>query len=188
MNIVGYLISDGGKHTVTVSPYTESKVHDAAILNEAGHAQETGSKHSFKKISDTLKRIGNDTKNGKMLNASGPFGRAPTNPIPANTIYDELEYLQQLYFLDGSSGSASRLGSVASPVTKFVVDCYLIVSDDNKFQEYLFIDPHCKETSAFAPEGYKLLLDAMQQTTTYKDGLFRRIQKMFLNCLKCVFV
>ena len=175
VNIVGQIIMDDGKPAVAASPYLETNYLDATINNETGHIFESGNKNDYANISTLLKRIGNNTKHGKLLNASGLFGRTATNPIPAHTIFEELEYLKSLCFLDGRSGTACRLGSVVSPVSKYVVDCYLIISDDTKSQEYIFIDPHCKETCTSAPDGYKLLLNPALHNSSSSAGWFRRI-------------
>ena len=84
--------------------------------------------------------------------ASGEFGRTPTNPILVNRSWGEVSYLSRLVRDDGQRMVFHRAGSVEG-----AIDAFELISIDGKNYDVLYIDMYHRYQSKKAPEGYKLL-------------------------------
>ena len=84
--------------------------------------------------------------------ATGEFGRTPTNPILVNRSWGEVSYLSRLIRDDGQRMIFHRAGSVAG-----AIDAFELISMDGKNYDILYIDMYHHYQSKKAPEGYKLL-------------------------------
>ena len=95
-------------------------------------------------------------------NASGEFGRTPTNPILVNETWGEITYLSRLLTTDGQRMIFHRLGSGAG-----ALDIFELVSEDGTFYDRLFVDMYHRHCSKIAPTGYVLLktLDGITGTS-----------------------
>ena len=84
--------------------------------------------------------------------ATGEFGRTPTNPILTNRSWGQVSYLSRLIRDDGQRMVFHRAGSVAG-----AIDAFELISIDGKNYDVLYIDMYHRYQSKKAPEGYKLL-------------------------------
>ena len=95
-------------------------------------------------------------------NATGEFGRTPTNPILVNRTWGEITYLSRLVTADGQRMIFHRVGSALG-----AIDIFELVSEDGKFYDRLFVDMYHRHCSKKAPAGYTLLktLDGITGTS-----------------------
>ena len=68
-------------------------------------------------------------------NATGEFGRTPTNPILVNETWGEITYLSRLVTPDGQRMIFHRLGSGAG-----ALDIFELISVDGTFYARLYVD------------------------------------------------
>lgn len=85
-------------------------------------------------------------------NATGEFGRTPTNPILVNRTWGEITYLSRLATADNQRMIFHRVGSMEGSI-----DAFELVSVDGKFFDVLFVDMYHHNCSKKAPVGYTLL-------------------------------
>lgn len=95
-------------------------------------------------------------------NATGEFGRTPTNPILVNETWGEITYLSRLVTTDGQRMIFHRLGSGAG-----ALDIFELVSENGNFCDRIFVDMYHRHCSKKAPTGYTLLekLDGITGTS-----------------------
>ena len=84
--------------------------------------------------------------------ATGEFGRTPTNPILVNRSWGEVSYLSRLVRNDGQRMVFHRAGSVEG-----AIDAFELISIDGKNYDILYMDMYHRYQSKKAPAGYKLL-------------------------------
>ena len=94
-------------------------------------------------------------------NATGEFGRTPTNPILVNETWGEITYLSRLVTTDGQRMIFHRVGS------RGALDIFELVSEEGTFYDRLFVDMYHRHCSKIAPTGYTLLktLDGITGTS-----------------------
>lgn len=99
-------------------------------------------------------------------NATGEFGRTPTNPILVNETWGEITYLSRLVTTDGQRMIFHRLGSVAG-----ALDIFELISVGGTFYDRLYVDMYHRHCSKIAPTGYTLLktLDGITGTSELID-------------------
>jgi hypothetical protein len=85
-----------------------------------------------------------------LPNATGPFGREPTNPIPVNGAIGELAYLSSLESLEGCSLLFHRLGAINT------VDAFEVVTTDGRHWEILYLHCYHPSKSKLAPAGFRM--------------------------------
>lgn len=92
----------------------------------------------------------------EMAGATGPFGHSYKNPIPVNGQLGTYKYLTKLRSATGRALLFHRLGSMASPVSKYSVDVYEVVDVDGKSWDVIFVHMYHPRRSNNAPAGYTL--------------------------------
>ena len=99
-------------------------------------------------------------------NATGEFGRTPTNPILVNETWGEITYLSRLVTTDGQRMIFHRLGSGVG-----ALDIFELVSEGGTFYDRLYVDMYHRHCSKIAPTGYTLLktLDGITGTSELID-------------------
>lgn len=85
-----------------------------------------------------------------LPNATGPFGREPTNPIPVNGAIGELAYLSSLESLEGCNLLFHRLGAINT------VDVFEVVTTDSRHWEVLYFHCYHPSKSKLAPAGFRI--------------------------------
>ena len=107
-------------------------------------------------------------------NATGEFGRTPTNPILVNQTFGEITYLSRLQTVDGQRMIFHRAGSVAG-----AIDAFELVSGDGKFFDVLYVDMYHRHCSKIAPKGYTLLefLDGITGTSENNSAFPDRVKE-----------
>lgn len=101
--------------------------------------------HSFSEGCDELK------------GAYGRFGMEISNPIPVNGPVGETVYLNRLRSEHGVGFMYHRLGSMQSPVTDELVDCFQVMSLDLAERYDLYFCMYFFRRSRKAPDGLKLM-------------------------------
>lgn len=90
----------------------------------------------------------------ELPNASGEFGRVPSNPIPTNGPIGEVLYLSRLRTRDGTPMMFHRIGTEDGAFNK--VDVYEVLSLDGVVRELLFLSMYHPRKSRKTPDGYTL--------------------------------
>jgi hypothetical protein len=85
----------------------------------------------------------------------GEFGHDITNPIPTNTPFGSIDYLESLSTIDGTKVEYERFGSMSSPNIDYPVNKY-IISENGEEIATLYITTRNKKNSERAPKGFKL--------------------------------
>ena len=115
-------------------------------------------------------------------NASGEFGRTPTNPILVNETWGEITYLSRLVTTDGQRMIFHRLGSAGG-----ALDIFELVSENGTFYDRLFVDMYHRHCSKIAPTGYTLLktIDGITGTSEripdFPDDVCATLVRMAIN-------
>jgi hypothetical protein len=84
----------------------------------------------------------------------GEFGYVLSNPIPVNTTFGSISYLEKLKTVNNIKVSYERYGSFSSPISNYPVDGYQI-SVDGKNLATLYISCYHKKNSEKAPKNFK---------------------------------
>lgn len=92
----------------------------------------------------------------EVTGAAGPFGHSYNNPIPVNGQIGTYKYLTKLRSNAGRPLLFHRLGSMSSPVCKYSVDVYEVVTSDGKNWDILFVEMYHPRRSNKVPSGYTL--------------------------------
>ncbi len=90
----------------------------------------------------------------QLASASGEFGRAPTNPVPVNSIVGEFKYLNRLRCSCGSGLIFHRLGSLTVDGIPGNVDVFESVCLQGKHWDILCLHLYHPRRSTFLPQGY----------------------------------
>ena len=85
----------------------------------------------------------------------GEFGHDITNPIPTNTPYGSILYLEALRTVDGIKVEYERIGSMNTPNIDYPVNQYKIFVNSNQIAT-LYLTIRNKKNSKKAPKGFKL--------------------------------
>jgi hypothetical protein len=85
-----------------------------------------------------------------LPNATGPFGREPTNPIPVNGAIGELAYLSRLESLEGCNLLFHRLGAINT------VDVFEVVTIDGRHWDILYLHCYHPSKTKLAPAGFRI--------------------------------
>ena len=111
-----------------------------------------------KDIFDIMKSMNKEgTDQDTIPGGYGEFGYEITNPIPINTVFGNTSYLGRLRTLDDIEVTYKRLGCLSSPVSKNIIDRYIIYANGEEIA-ILYLDPYNKKNSQKAPNNFKLIL------------------------------
>ncbi len=106
----------------------------------------------------------------QLPNATGEFGRAPTNPIPANGPLGEVLYLSKLRTKDGCPVMFHRVRSEQG--ASGILDIYEVLSLDGKIRETLYLSMCHPRKSRKVPEGYSYASTYDRSNLTYGVNVF----------------
>ena len=104
----------------------------------------------------SVNMMGNGTDRDTIPEGFGAFGLEPTNPIPVNTLFGSISYLQRLRTMEGKPVQYIREGSTDAPNIENPIDIYEISVDGNRIG-YFYISPYHKKNSCRGPKGFLLL-------------------------------
>lgn len=90
----------------------------------------------------------------QLPNATGEFGRSPSNPIPVNGPLGEVVYLSRLTTETGAPVMFHRVGADADG--PLVVDVYEVQAIDGSVRERLFLSMYHPRKTKRPPQGYRL--------------------------------
>ncbi len=89
-----------------------------------------------------------------LVNSTGLYGLSPNSPVPVMTPYRALTYLNGIRTDRGKKVTWRRAGSVLSPISRYVVDCYRIFSMKGEHLADFFLDSYCHYTAVHAPGDF----------------------------------
>ena len=100
--------------------------------------------------------------------ATGPFGRARTNPVPVVSIVSARLYLDRLRTTDGLPVNWRRKGSQTGKDDP--VDCYKLTGSVGESLGELFISSYHQRISSMVPDGLHLHEQQAGEPATIEAG------------------
>ena len=116
-----------------------------------------GAMRLYTKAMDMMfKRADPGATGDQLPNATGEFGKVPSNPIPCRGIAEYHAYFRALRTIEGGPVQYDRRGSMKDPVSDNPIDVYEVRDAAGAKLATLYLSAYARKTSNKAPLGFIL--------------------------------
>ncbi len=135
---------------------TPNKKETKSLMDEINEINEIPAFQKQKELYEAMENLNAEGIEVDTLeDGYGEFGHDITNPIPTNTPFGSIDYLESLSTIDGTKVEYERIGSMSSPNIDYPVNKYIISANGEQIAT-LYITTRNKKNSERAPKGFKL--------------------------------
>lgn len=124
-----------------------------SLMDKLNEIPEFKSRKDFYEAIQTLNQ--EEIETDILIGGYGEFGHDLTNPIPTDTPFGSILYLEALRTADGIKVEYERIGSMNTPDINYPVNQYKIFANGNPIAT-LYLTIRNKKNSEKAPKGFKL--------------------------------